>query len=330
MINSNKFNKNELENKRILITGGAGFIGSYIVKELLKEPVKEIIIYDNFLTGNIENIKNCLLDKRCKLNPYGNDIRETDILNKTMEGIDYVFHLAAMWLLHCDNFPRTAFEVNVYGTYNVLEACVKNKVKKIVFSSSASIYGSSEQELIREDHHFYNKSFYGATKIAGESFCTSFNQNYHLPVIILRYANVYGPGQKLNKFHNSLVPTIINNIKNKEKIIINGDGSQVYDFIYVEDIAKANILSIKSKIEYGIYNIGTGIPTSVKDIVNLILKYTKYQNEVIFKAYDNNDPRKFVKRRVLDINKAKKELNFEFKTCLEDGIKRILEYENLI
>lgn len=127
-----------LSNSKILVTGGAGFIGSFVVRELLKTNVYEVVVFDNFTRGNKNNIEDCLLDKRCKIFSYGGDIREIDILDKAFEGVDYVFHLAAIWLLHCKDFPRTAFDVNIAGTFNVLEMCVKHHVKKLIFSSSAS------------------------------------------------------------------------------------------------------------------------------------------------------------------------------------------------
>ena len=169
---------NKLENARVLVIGAAGFIGGFVVSELLKEPVKEVIIYDNFTRGKMENIEDSLKDPRCSIFPYGGDVREIDVLDKAMEGVDYVFHLAAMWLLHCKDFPRTAFDVNIAGTFNVLEACVKHKVKKLIYSSSASVYGDAVQVPMTEEHPFNNKNFYGATKIAGEAMCTAYNDRY--------------------------------------------------------------------------------------------------------------------------------------------------------
>ena len=145
---------NKLENAKILIIGGVGFIGSFLAKEILKEPVKEVILYDNFQRGKIDNIEDSLKDPRCSVYPYGGDIREVDILDKAMEGVDYVFHLAAMWILHCKDFPRTAFEVNIAGTFNVLEACVKHKVKKLIYSSSSSVYGDARaRRRCTADYH---------------------------------------------------------------------------------------------------------------------------------------------------------------------------------
>ncbi|MFN9682164.1 MAG: NAD-dependent epimerase/dehydratase family protein, partial [Bacteroidota bacterium] len=185
----------EIKNAKILVIGGAGFIGSFVVSELLKEDVGEVVIYDNFARGKKEYLTNQLLDSRCSIFPIGGDIRDLDILDNAIKGKDYVICLSAMWLLHCKDFPRTAFEVNIAGTFNVLEACVKHNIKKLVWSSSASVYGDAVELPMTENHPFNNKNFYGASKIAGEAMATAFNDRYGLPFIGLRYMNVYGPHQ---------------------------------------------------------------------------------------------------------------------------------------
>ena len=162
-----------MENKNILVIGGAGFIGSFVVKELLKENINKVVIYDNFTRGKIEYLENQLKDDRCEIYSVGGDIRDVDILNSAMKGMDYVICLSAMWLLHCKDYPRTAFEVNIKGTFNVLEACVKNKIKKLIWSSSASVYGDAVELPMTESHPYNNKNFYGATKIAGEAMALS-------------------------------------------------------------------------------------------------------------------------------------------------------------
>ena len=154
-----------LKNKKILVIGGAGFIGSYVVKELLKEKISEVVIYDNFIRGKKEYLQNSLKDDRCSIFPIGGDIREIDILNKAMIGMDYVICLAAMWLLHCKDYPRTAFDVNITGTFNVLEACVKNNIKKLIWSSSASVYGDAVELPMTENHPLNNKNFYSLSLI---------------------------------------------------------------------------------------------------------------------------------------------------------------------
>ncbi|MBN8702986.1 MAG: NAD-dependent epimerase/dehydratase family protein, partial [Bacteroidetes bacterium] len=265
----------ELKDKKILVIGGAGFIGGFLVRELLKEPVKEVIVYDNFARGKMDNIEDCLQDKRCYVYPTGGDVRETDILNDAMKGVDYVFHLAAMWLLHCKDYPRTAFDVNVAGTFNVLEACVKNNVKKLIYSSSASVYGDAVEVPMTENHPFNNKNFYGSTKISGEAMCTAFNDRYGLSVIGLRYMNVYGPGQDQHAVYSGVVPIMLNKIDANEAPTINGDGTQAYDFIYVEDVARCNIAALKSDTNFGYYNVGTGIQTTIKQLCDTILDLKK-------------------------------------------------------
>lgn len=161
----------DIKNKRFVIIGGGGLIGSHTVDRLLKEDVAEVVIYDNFVRGRIENLTESLKDPRVKIFEAGGDILQTDILDAALKGVDGVFHLAALWLLQCHEYPRTAFETNVRGTFNVMDACVRNGVKRLVYSSSASVYGDAVQEPMTEDHPFNNKNFYGATKIAGEAFC---------------------------------------------------------------------------------------------------------------------------------------------------------------
>ena len=255
---------NKLENSKVLVIGGAGFIGSFVVTELLKHPVKSVVVYDNFARGKREYLSEALTDERCSIFPIGGDIRDIDILNEAMIGIDYVFCLSAMWLLHCKDFPRTAFEVNIAGTFNVLEACVKNKVKKLIWSSSASVYGDAVEVPMTEAHPFNNKNFYGATKIAGEAMATAFNDRYGLEVIGLRYMNVYGPHQDQTAAYTGVIPIMLNKIDAKESPVINGDGSQAYDFIYVEDVARFNVLALESEVKHGFYNVGTEVQTSIK------------------------------------------------------------------
>ena len=315
-----------LENARVLVIGAAGFIGGFIVKELLKEPVKEVIIYDNFTRGKMENLEDSLRDERCSIFPYGGDVREIDVLDKAMEGIDYVFHLAAMWLLHCKDFPRTAFEVNIAGTFNVLEACVKHKVKKLIYSSSASVYGDAVQVPMSENHPFNNKNFYGATKIAGEAMCTAYNDRYGLEIIGLRYMNVYGPGQDQHAVYSGVVPIVLNKIDRNEQPVVNGDGSQAYDFIYVEDIARCNIFAAKSDVKLGYYNVGTEIQTTIKELCSTMLSLTKSSLEVKYVPYSEDDARQLVQNRIGSKEKAEKELGFTYKYSLEEGLQALINW----
>lgn len=318
----------ELINSKILVIGGAGFIGSFVVAELLKENVAEVIIYDNFARGKKDYLAESLKDTRCKIFPIGGDIREIDILNKAMEGMDYVISLAAMWLLHCKDFPRTAFDVNIAGTFNILEACVKNNIKKLIWSSSASVYGDAVALPMTESHPFNNKNFYGASKIAGEAMATAFNDRYGLQIIGLRYMNVYGPHQDQTAAYTGVVPIMLNKIDANEAPTINGDGSQAYDFIYVEDVARCNVQALKSNVSFGMYNVGTEVQTSIKDLCDLILKLKKSDLKVTYKPYSADDARALVQNRIGSAVKAEKELGFRYKYTLEEGLNKLIAWRN--
>ena len=316
----------QLEQSKVLVIGGAGFIGGFVVSELLKHAVAEVVIYDNFARGKMDNIVEALKDPRCKIYPNGGDIRDIDILDDAMRGMDYVFHLSAMWLLHCKDFPRTAFEVNIAGTFNVLEACVRNKVKKLVYSSSASVYGDAVELPMTESHPFNNKNFYGATKIAGEAMCTAFHDRYALPVIGLRYMNVYGPGQDQTAAYTGVVPIMLNKIEANEAPTINGDGSQAYDFIHLEDVARANIAGLTSNQSFGFYNVGTEVQTSIKTLCDTILQLKESTLKVNYKPYSADDARALVQNRIGSAKKAKEEIGFEYKYKLEEGLQKLIDW----
>lgn len=316
----------KLKNSKILVIGGAGFIGSFVVSELLKYDIKEVIIYDNFARGKKSYVEEQLKDPRCSLFSDGGDIREIDILNRAMKGMDYVISLAAMWLLHCKDYPRTAFDVNIAGTFNILEACVNNNIKKLIWSSSASVYGDAVQLPMTESHPFNNKNFYGASKIAGESMATAFNDRYGLEIIGLRYMNVYGPHQDQTAAYTGVVPIMLNKIQAKQSPQINGDGSQSYDFIYVEDVARANICALNSDIKFGMYNVGTEVQTSIKELCDTILKLKKSNLKVIYKPYTKDDARSLVQNRIGSKVKAEKDINFTYKYNLEQGLHELIKW----
>lgn len=316
----------KIANSSVLVIGGAGFIGSHVVAELLKEDVSEVVVYDNFTRGKREYLTNQLKDPRCKIYPIGGDIRDIDILDMAMKGRDYVICLAAMWLLHCRDYPRTAFEVNISGTFNVFEACVKNNIKKLIWSSSASVYGDAVELPMTENHPFNNKNFYGATKIAGEAMATAFNDRYGLSVIGLRYMNVYGPHQDQTAAYTGVVPIMLNKIEANEPPVINGDGSQAYDFIYVEDAARCNVLALKSDAAFGMYNVGTEVQTSVKSLCDLILELKKSNLKVIYKPYSADDARALVQNRIGSRQKAEDDLGFRFKYELREGLQKLIDW----
>lgn len=316
----------KLKNSKVLVIGGAGFIGSFVVAELLKEDVAEVTVYDNFARGQKEYLTEQLKDSRCSIFPVGGDIRDIDILDSAIKGKDYVICLAAMWLLHCKDYPRTAFEVNIAGTFNVFEACVKHNIKKLVWSSSASVYGDAVELPMTESHPFNNKNFYGATKIAGEAMATAFNDRYGLSIIGLRYMNVYGPHQDQTAAYTGVVPIMLNKIEANEAPIINGDGSQAYDFIYVEDVARCNVDALKSDTTFGMYNVGTEIQTSIKQLCDLILQLKNSNLKVIYKPYSKDDARSMVQNRIGSRVKAENELGFKYQYTLEEGLKKLIEW----
>lgn len=316
----------KIENAKVLVIGGAGFIGSFVVAELLKYPIKEVVVYDNFARGKEKYLKEHLKDNRCTIFQLGGDIREIDILNTAMEGMDYVISLAAMWLLHCKDYPRTAFDVNIAGTFNILEACVKNNIKKLIWSSSASVYGDAVELPMTEEHPFNNKNFYGATKIAGEAMATAFNDRYGLRIIGLRYMNVYGPHQDQTAAYTGVVPIMLNKIEANEAPTINGDGSQAYDFIYVEDVARSNVQALISNQDFGMYNVGTEIQTTINELCELILDLKNSDLKVKYNPYSEDDARAMVKNRIGSRVKAEKELDFKYKYNLRDGLQKLIEW----
>ena len=316
----------EIKDSKILVIGGAGFIGSFVVSELLKHHVKEVVIYDNFARGNKEYLKEQLKDERCSIFPFGGDIREIDILDTAIQGKDYVISLAAMWLLHCKDYPRTAFDVNIAGTFNVFEACVKHNVKKLIWSSSASVYGDAVELPMTEEHPFNNKNFYGASKIAGEAMATAFNDRYGLKIIGLRYMNVYGPHQDQTAAYTGVVPIMLNKIEANEAPSINGDGSQAYDFVYVEDVARSNVQALLSDQDFGMYNVGTEVQTTINELCELILELKKSDLKVQYNPYSEDDARAMVKNRIGSKVKAEQDLGFKYKYELKEGLEKLIQW----
>jgi len=316
--------KNELRGKNLLVIGGAGLIGSHVVDELLKEDINEIVIYDNFARGVYENLELVIKDPRVKVFELGGDILQTDILDQAIKGKDYVFHLAALWLLHCHDYPRSAFHVNIEGTFNILEACVKHKVKKLIYSSSASVYGDAIELPMTEDHIYNNKTFYGATKIAGEHMCRAFFHRYGLDYVGLRYMNVYGARQDYKGTYIAVIMKILDRIDQGLSPIVYGDGSQAYDFIYVSDVARANICALQSAATNQCYNVGSGIQTSIKELTEKILDITGSRLPIQYEPAGQT----FVTNRIGDPTRATHEMGFEYRIALEEGLKSLIEWRD--
>jgi len=317
-----------ISGKSILVIGGAGFIGSHVVAELLKTDVERVIIYDNFARGKFSNIGTYLKDSRCSLYPKGGDIRDVDVLNDAMQGIEGVVHLAAMWLLHCKDFPRTAFNVNIEGTFNVLEACVNNNIQRLIYSSSASVYGDAVQVPMTEEHPFNNRNFYGATKIAGEAMARAFHDRYGLSYVGLRYMNVYGPHQDQTAAYTGVIPIMLNKIDASEAPIINGDGSQAYDFVSVQDVAKCNVLALQAEVTDQFYNVGTGVQTSIRELCDLILELKQSDLTVTYKPYSADDARRLVQNRIGCPEKARNDLGFNYKDTLQEGLLNLIAWRD--
>ncbi len=312
----------DIQGAKILLVGGAGFIGSHIVDELLKEDVAEICIYDNFCRGTYDNIAEALQDPRVKLFELGGDMLQTDILNEAVKGKDYVFHLAALWLLHCYDYPRSAFHNNIEGTFNVLEACVRHGVSKLIYSSSASVYGDAVELPMTEDHPYNNKTFYGATKIACEHMCRAYYNRYGLDYVGLRYMNVYGARQDYKGTYIAVIMKMLDRLDQGLSPLVYGDGSQAYDFIYVSDVARANICAMKSDATDQNYNVGSGVQTSILELTRKILAITGSDQEIQFEPAGQT----FVTNRIGDPERATKEMGFTYSIELEEGLKKLVEW----
>ena len=314
----------DLRNKKIILIGGAGLIGSYTVEKLLNKSVKEIIIYDNFTRGKIDNIRNSLKDSRVKIYDEGGDILQKDILNKALKNVDGVCHFAALWLLQCHEYPESAFETNVRGTFNVMEACRINKVKKLIYSSSASVYGDAIHSPMREDHPYLNKNFYGATKICCEALLRSYYYRYNLNYLGLRYMNVYGPRQDYNGAYIAVMMRMIDNIQRGKRPKVIGTGNEGFDFVSVKDCAEANICALESEKKNEFYNVGTEKKTTLK---NLAKKIIKIMNSDLKIDYIKSKNSTLVKSRIGSIVKAKNEINYKFKINLDEGLKELIDWK---
>lgn len=312
----------DIRGKTLVVIGGAGLIGSHTVDLLQKEDVARIVVYDNFVRGRHENLTDALRDPRVEIFDAGGDIMQTDILNAALRGADGVFHLAALWLLQCQEFQRSAFDVNVRGTFNVLEACVQQKVRRLVYSSSASVYGDAVAEPMTEDHPFKNTNFYGATKIAGEAMCRAIHHRFGLDYVGLRYMNVYGPRQDYRGAYVAVMMKMLDHIARGVAPRVYGDGSQAYDFVHARDCAAANICAMKASTTDRFYNVGTGIRTSIKELASMLLELAGSDLAIEFEPGGQS----FVTNRIGCPRRAKEELNFEAHISLADGLRELIAW----
>ena len=315
----------KLQGTKLVLIGGAGLIGSHTIDQLLQEDVKEIVVYDNFVRGSLENLENALKDPRVRIYDIGGDILHTDILGAALAGADGVFHFAALWLLQCHDYPRAAFDVNIQGTFNVIEACVQQKVKRLVYSSSASVYGDAINEVMSEDHPFNNKNFYGATKIAGEAMLRAFYHRYGLEYVGLRYMNVYGPRQDYEGAYIAVIMKMLDAIDQGEGPTILGDGSEAFDFVSVQDCARANICAIKSDSSDRFYNVGTGQRTTLKRLAELLCEIKGCIKDV---RYAPSSEVSLVRNRIADTSLAEKEIGFSATYDLKQGLEQLIKWRD--
>lgn len=309
-----------LEDANIIVIGGAGFIGSHLVDLLLKQPVASICVYDNFYRGKRENLESAVRDPRVLV--VEADILDRETLNRHVAGRDYVFHLAAAWLLECLEKPRLAIDYNITGTFNVLEACRDSGVKKLVYSSSASVYGNALAIPMTEEHPYNNRTLYGATKIAGEQLCRAFNEMYGLDYVGLRYMNVYGPRQDYRGAYVVVIMKILDRLDQGLAPLIFGDGTQTYDFIHVTDVARANLLALESRASDSCYNVGCGKGTSLNQLTDLLLELTGSSLRPEYLPQGQT----FVTQRIGSTEAAVRDLGFTSTVDLRAGLETLIEW----
>jgi UDP-glucose 4-epimerase len=312
----------DIRGKKLVVIGGAGLIGSHTVDALTREDVGEIVVFDNFVRGTTENLAGALRDDRVSVFEIGGDITQSDILNAALKGADGVFHFAALWLLQCHEFPQAAFDVNIRGTFNVLEACVAQNVQRLVYSSSASVYGDAVEEPMTEAHPFNNRNFYGATKIASEAMARAYNERYGLDYVGLRYMNVYGARQDYRGAYIAVIMKMLDAIDRGDPVTLYGDGSQAYDFVYVGDCAAANVCAMKSDATDGFYNVGTGVRTSLKELAQIVLDITGSDAGIRYEPQGLT----FVKNRVGDPTAATRDLGYTYSVDLEAGLRELVTW----
>jgi len=304
---------------RVLVTGGAGFIGSHIADSLMKQGC-EVVVLDNFFSGKIENIKRHLDSEGFHL--IKGDIRNSKNVKEAVKNVDAIFHLAAIVSvpLSQEN-PLVANDVNVGGTLNLLEASLKTGVGRFIYASSCAIYGEAQRLPVDEAHPTSPLSPYAVSKLAAEYYCKAFYENYGLKTLCLRYFNVYGPRQVKN-YYSGVITQFIGRLKKRKPPIIYGDGQQTRDFVHVKDVTDANQLALNSQYEFAeTINVGTGKPTTINQLAKVLLELTgRSELKPKYAAPRKGD----IKNSCADISKAKRVLGYEPKVALKKGLKTLL------
>jgi UDP-glucose 4-epimerase len=313
-----------LTGSRAVVIGGAGFLGSHIVDQLLSTDISEVVVLDNFVRGTRANLREAATDPRVRV--VEGTIEDRTLVGSLLEEGDAVFHLAALWLHECVNDPRRAIEVNAVGTYNVIEAAVRRGARKVVFSSSASVYGDAVFSPMTEEHPFNNRTMYGATKIAGEQFFRAAYQQSRLDYVGLRYMNIYGPRMDELGVYVSVIIKVLDRIAQGMPPVIFGDGSQSYDFVHVDDVARANILALQSDASDDFFNIGTGVKTTIAELVSKLLEITGSDLQPEFRPQEQM----FVTHRVGSTEHAQRRLGFRAEVDLDRGLRSVVEWRQAL
>ena len=310
---------NKINGSTIFITGGAGFIGSYVAEMLLEHNPAKIIILDNFIRGSRENMKMFIHDERVQF--IEGDIRNNELLEKCIQEADYVFHMAALRINACAADPQEGFDVMLHATFQLAQLCVKHKVKKVIYSSTASVYGLAQHFPTPEtDNPYNNQTFYGAAKIWGEQLFRSYKFMHDLDYVALRYFNVYGPKMDTDGKYTEVMIKWLDCVRDGKKPAIFGDGSDSMDFVFVEDVAKANVLALLSDVTDESFNIGNCEETNLKQMLDALLKVNNSNLEPEYKEANSYNP---VSRRLADISKAKRMLGYTPTYTLETGLKKL-------
>jgi len=311
-----------LRGDRVLITGGAGMIGSHIADLVVEQEAREIVVLDDFVRGRRENLAWALANGNVEI--VEGDIRDAKLVRELTRGIDVVFHQAAIRITQCAEEPRLALEVLVDGTYNVVEAAAQEGVRTLVAASSASIYGLAEEFPTREDHHPYaNDTLYGAAKVFNEGLLRSFKAMSDLDYVALRYFNAYGTRMDVHGLYTEVLVRWMERIEAGEPPLIFGDGLQTMDFVYVRDIARANILAANSGLTDEVFNVATGVETSLLELAEALLQVMDSDLSV-----EHGPPRAVngVTRRLADTSAARERLGFEAEVGLLEGLTRLVNW----
>lgn len=311
-----------LRNDRVLITGGAGLIGSHIADALVGAGTPEIVVLDNFSRGSRGNLERALASGRVRV--IEGDVRDTADVARSLDGVTLVFHQAAIRITQCAAEPRLAKDVLVDGTFNVLEAAARTRVRKVVAASSASVYGLAESFPTSETHHPYgNRTLYGAAKVFNEGLLRSFHDMYGLDYVALRYFNVYGPRMDVHGAYTEVLIRWMGAIAAGKPPVIFGDGTQTMDFVHVEDIARANVLAACAPVTDRAYNIGTGVETSLAELARVLLAVMQ---SPLLPEYADERKVNPVARRLAAVDAASRDLGFRAGMSLERGLEGLVSW----